>query len=295
MRTQYYYFVTGLPALSIDDSKSPLTPREFMEEAKKHLTAGDFRLLLRLCLPQDVDDLLRLIYKNENEGRPPDECSRAFWNAYLEVMKHKAADPGIPIPADYRGYPDWWHECVLEIFRAEEPPPFLSSQHRFLEAAYAFGAQQRSPFLSGWYDFNRDLQNILIAINGRQHGIPYEKHLVGSGELVEKLARSHAEDFGLGRQHELFESVYRIWEQNNILYRERGYDILRWKWIEHQNFFHYFNIERVLGYWAQLRILNRWAGLDPALGSEIFQDTLDNLANSFSFPAQFTVKSISKK
>ncbi|HOT40845.1 MAG TPA: DUF2764 family protein, partial [Candidatus Syntrophosphaera thermopropionivorans] len=102
-------------------------------------------------------------------------------------------------------------------------------------------------------------------------------------------------DFGLGNDNELFESISRIWEQNNILYREKQYDILRWKWIDDFNFFNYFNIERILGFDAQLRMLNRWIKLDPVKGKEIFESTLDTLTKSFSFPEQFKVKSISKK
>ncbi|MBW6513337.1 MAG: DUF2764 domain-containing protein [Candidatus Syntrophosphaera sp.] len=294
MRSQYYYFITGLPALSIDDSKSSITLQNFMEEAKTHLTAGDFKLLLLLCLPEDVGDLLRLIYQNESESRPIGECSRAFWQAYIELMKQKAADPSIRLSKDYQAYPDYWHELILGIFSGEELPPFLDSQHRLLEATFAFAAGLRNKFLSGWFEFNREIQNILIAINGRHHKLDFAKHLVGGGELVEKLAKSHAADFGLGKDHELFNDLLRIWEQNNILYRERGYDILRWKWIDNHNFFNYFNIDRILGYYAQLRILSRWLALDPSLGKEVFQDTMDTLSGSFSFPEQFNIKAKKK-
>lgn len=295
MRNQYYYFVSGLPALSIDDAKLAITPQQFLTQAREQLSPGDFRLLLLLCLPSDVDDLLRVIYKNESANRPIDECSRWFWQTYADEAKARAGDPGIRVSKDYQAYPDAWHKICVEIFQAEELPPFLESQHKLLEATYEYCSNLGNKFLSSWFAFNRDLQNILIAINGRQHNIPFARYLVGSGEIVDKLAQSHAADLGLGKESELFESLLRIWEQNNILYRERGYDILRWKWIDSQNFFNYFNIDRILGYYAQLRILNRWQSMDPVLGKEVFHDSMDSLSNSFSFPPQFNVKSISKK
>lgn len=295
MRSQYYYFVTGLPALSIDDSKSAISLQQFQTDAKQHLTARDFSLLQVLCLPEDINDLLRIIYKNESEARPIQESSRSFWQTYTELMKQKASDPAIPISKDYRAYPDFWHDLTLELFQAEEMPPFLETQHKMLEATYAYCSGLGNKFISKWFDFNRDIQNILIAINGRHHKIEFAKYLVGEGELVEKLSKSHAADFGLGKDHELFESLMRTWEQNNILYRERGYDIIRWKWIDNQNFFNYFNIDRILGYYTQLRILNRWLSLDPSMGRDIFQDTMDSMANSYSFPKQFNIKSPSKK
>lgn len=62
-----------------------------------------------------------------------------------------------------------------------------------------------------------------------------------------------------------------------------------------RTFFNYFNIDRILGYYAQLRILERWQGMEPTLGKEVFHDTMDNLVNSFKFPEQFNVKLINKK
>ncbi len=292
MRTQYYYFVTGLPALSIDDSKSQLSTAQFLAEAKNHLTAKDFRLLLLLCLPEDADDLARIMHGSENEGRPVGEGPRDFWKGYLERMKARAAGSSEALPKDYRVYPEFWHEAVLAAYSAEEMPPQLDTRHRLLAGSYEYCAGLGNKFLSQWFDFNRDLQNILTAINGRQHEVDYSRWLVGNGELVEKLAKSNAADFGLGKGHELFESVQRVWEQNNILYRERGYDILRWKWIENHNFFNYFNADRVLGYYAQLRIVERWLNLDPGYGREMFQDTMDALSGSFVFPDIFKVKSI---
>ena len=174
-------------------------------------------------------------------------------------------------------------------------PSYLDSQHKLLETVYDYCSSLPNKFMKHWFELNRDIRNILTAINGREHNIPFAKYLVGTDDLVSRLAQSHATDFGLGKEHELFESVYRIWEQNNILYRERGYDLLRWKWIDSQNFFNYFNIDRILGYYAQLRILERWQGMEPTLGKEVFHDTMDNLVNSFKFPEQFNVKLINKK
>ncbi|MBP7205018.1 MAG: DUF2764 family protein [Candidatus Cloacimonetes bacterium] len=292
MRTQYYYFVTGLPALSIDDTKSQISTAQFLKEAKNHLTAGDFRLLLLLCLPEDADDLARIMYGKEDEGRPVGDCSKFFWKSYAEQAKARAAGSSEPLGKDYRPYPEFWHDTVLAAYSAEELPPYLDTRHRLLAGSYEYCGSLGNKFLSQWYEFNRDLQNILTAINGREHQVEYARWLVGEGELAAKLAKSNAADFGLGKGHELFESVSRIWEQNNILYRERGYDILRWKWIENHNFFNYFNIDRLLGYYAQLRIVERWLNLDPGYGKSMFQDTMDALAGSFVFPDIFKVKSI---
>lgn len=294
MRTQYYYFVTGLPALSLDDTKSQLSTAEFLTEAKNHLTAGDFRLIQLLGLPEDADELTRIIHEKTEEGRPVSESAKLFWKGYLEQMKAKAAGSGEALDKAYKAYPEFWHRIILEAFSAEEMPPYLDTRHQLLAEAYDYCLGLGNKFLSQWYEFNRDLRNITTALNGRQHKLDFARWLVGSGELVDSLSRSNAADFGLGKGHELFDSVSRTWEQNNILYRERGYDILRWKWIDNHNFFNYFNVDRVLGFYAQLCIVERWINLDPGYGKEVFHDTMDTLSGSFAFPDIYKVKSIRK-
>ncbi len=81
--------------------------------------------------------------------------------------------------------------------------------------------------------------------------------------------KSYTADFGLGKEDDLYNALVRIYEQNNILYRERGYDILRWRWVEDYNFFNYFNIDRIFkSYYCQLRILARWIKSSPELEKE---------------------------
>lgn len=295
MHTQYYYFVTGLPVITIEDSKLPFTPDEFLLDAQEHITASDFKLLRWLRLPEKVIELVNVIYNKEDKLHPIDEESLIFYKEYIDHIKERASEPNIPVRKEFKIFPNFLHKIITELYMEEELPTYQKVRHKLLEATYEFCCKSTDDFLNQWFNFNRDMQNIIIAINGRAHNIDYVPYLIGKGELVEKLAKVHTMDFGFGKDNELFESISRIWEQNNILYREKHYDILRWKWIDDFNFFNYFNIERILGFDAQLRMLNRWLKLDPVKGKEIFESTLDTLTKSFSFPEQFKVKSISKK
>ncbi|MCB5246232.1 MAG: DUF2764 domain-containing protein [Candidatus Cloacimonetes bacterium] len=295
MHTQYYYFITGLPVITFEDNKIPFTPDEFLLEAEEHLVASDFQLLRCLRLPEKVIELLNVIYNKEDKLHTIDEENLKFYQDYKEHMKERASEPTIPVRKEFKIFPDFLHKIITDLYTEEEMPPYQKTRHKLLEATYEFCSKSSDDFLKHWFNFNRDMQNIIIAINGRAHNIDYVPYLIGEGELVEKLAKSHSLDFGLGKDNELFESIYRIWEQNNILYREKHYDILRWKWIDEFNFFNYFNIERILGYDEQLRMLNRWIKLDPTAGKEVFKNTIDTLSKSFTFPEQFKVKSTSKK
>ncbi len=94
-----------------------------------------------------------------------------------------------------------------------------------LKKFYAWTAKSSNEFIKDWFAFDAHLKNILTAINGRKFNLPYAQYLIGESETVEKLSKSHTADFGLGKEDDLYNALVRIYEQNNILYRERGYDI----------------------------------------------------------------------
>jgi len=204
-------------------------------------------------------------------------------------------NPEIKTPAEFEVLPDFIKEIVINALQQEELQPLPQTELALLKKFYAWTAKSSNEFIRDWFAFDAHLRNILTAINGRKFNLPYAQYLIGEGETLEKLSKSHTADFGLGKEDDLYNALVRIYEQNNILYRERGYDILRWRWVEDYNFFNYFNIDRILGYYCQLRILARWIKSSPELGKEVFNTILSDLNNSFSFPEDFNIKSTQRK
>ena len=112
MHTQYYYFVTGLPVITIDDSKLPFTPDEFLLDAQEHITASDFKLLRWLRLPEKVIELVNVIYNKEDKLHPIDEESLIFYKEYIDHMKERASEPTIPVRKEFKIFPDFLHKII---------------------------------------------------------------------------------------------------------------------------------------------------------------------------------------
>ena len=294
MSRDYFYFISGLPNLNFEDSKLAYSPEQFRTEAAAQLSESDFRFLEILHLPQDLENLLRLVYKSEKDFNPEGLYPDSHWEAYLEFLRRKLDKPDLACPPEFSILPEFVGNTLLRILQQEDMQSLLKTEGELIRQFYAWTARHENDFLAKWFNFDAHLRNILVAINGRKFNLAYADYLVGEDELTETLAKSHAADFGLGKEDELFESLIRIYEQNNLLYREKTYDILRWKWIDNQNFFNYFNIDRILGYYCKLRILSRWLKADPNWGKEVFHDTLNALENSFTFPEDFNIKSVKK-
>lgn len=290
MAAQYYYFIAGLPSISLDDTKLTYSPEQFREDASAQLSKEDFALLRLLHLPDDLLGLLDILYKEDREPNPERLKTPEYWQDYRAYLIAKADNKSLPVPEVFRDLPSFVESVLIEAFQKEEMPPRTVLEHSLLSEFFSYGTKHSNSFISKWFEMERQIKNILAAINARNHEIDFAKYLIGSDEDVLNLSKSHAADFSLGKDHPVFESIQRIWEQNNILYRERGYDIFRAKWIDQQNFFEYFNIDRILGYYTKLRLINRWLRADAEFGKEVFHDTLNRLENSFSFPEDFNIK-----
>ncbi|NLN35662.1 MAG: DUF2764 family protein [Candidatus Cloacimonetes bacterium] len=290
MAKQYYYFIAGLPSISMDDSKLVYNPVQFRDEAKAQLSEEDFKLIQVLHLPEDIANLLKTIYKKEQALNPEGLYSKEFWEEFIAFVKHSLDSINLETPSEYRSLPPFVKETAAELLQMEDLPTFPLAEHRILSRLFSYCAHHSNRFIREWFELECNIRNILAAINGRNHELDFAKYLIGEDDIVKNLTHSHAADFGMGKEHPLFDSLQRIWEQNNILYRERGYDVLRSKWIDDQNFFDFFNVDRLLGYYSKLRIINRWLKADAELGKEVFHDTLNKLENSFEYPEDFNIK-----
>lgn len=295
MKQDYYSFVCGLPNLNIEDTKLPWLPEEFLAEAHAQVSEKDYRLLEILHLPMDLDNLLRMVYKTNKEPNKEGLYSDDFWEEYLVFLRGAIENPELKTPPEFKILPDFIKITIIQVLKQEEKQPYSQTELELLNKFYSWTANSANDFIKNWYAFDAHIRNILTAINGHKFNLPYAQYLVGEDEIVDKLSKSHTADFGLGKEDDLYNALIRIYEQNNILYRERGYDILRWRWIDDYNFFNYFNIDRILGYYCQLRILSRWIKSSPELGKEVFHSILSDLNNSFSFPEDFNIKSTQRK
>lgn len=294
MSQDYYYFISGLPNLAFEDTKLSYEVEQFRIDAKAQLSASDFACLEILHLSAELDTLLNVLYKTAKDINPESLHTQEYWEEYLVFLREKADNHGLETPEQFAHIPGFITQIISNVLTQEDIQAFNNTEHELLTAFYAWTSNHSNEFIRKWFAYDAHIRSILSAINGRKFDLPYAKYLIGDSEMVESLAKSHAADFGLGKADEVFDNIVRVYEQNDILYRERGYDILRWKWIDNQNFFNYFNLERVLGYYCKLRILSRWIKADPNLGKEIFHDTLNAIENSFSFPEEFNIKSIIK-
>lgn len=289
MAKEHYSFVSGMPDIEFEEGKRPLTPEEFLRDAEDQLDRGAMDLLRLSLLPDEIANLLNVLLGTDRPHKDDALVGRQEWEAYIRALKAKLEPSGASPPAPFERLPAFVAELAVEYLTGDKDKPPLWWEFRFARAYDEFAAGLSNAFLREWTAFDRDMRNILAALAGRKAGHPYAEHLVGTGEEVEKLRSSQASDFGLGKQVPLVEDLVRIMDQPDVVERERAFDALRWKWIDRRNFFEYFTIDRIIGYFIQLRIIDRWTKLDPESGRAVFFEALSSLEKSFTFPEDFSL------
>jgi hypothetical protein len=280
-KQHYYYLIAGLPEILLDETRSKISVSELLEEIRIQLHPDDYHLLQVLFLKHDNANLLNLLLKREKKINKNGIYSQDF-------LEEQIKEPDSRILGYLRKF--------IELFKAGERDDPAKTWENLLEEFYFdYVLDIPNDFIREWFTLQRNINNVTTALNCRKHEISVENQLIGNNEVVQGILRSNARDFGLSQDFPEIEQILAVWEQENMLEREKALDTIRWNWINEHTFFHYFTVERVTGYVMQLEMVERWMGLDPKKGERMFRELLKEMESSFELPEEFHLQHIKGK
>ena len=262
--TNYYCLVAGLPDLSLEDGKLNYTVANFKSEIYSELSEKDRKLIDLFYLKFDnanlwnysQNELLALI-SSVREGDAPDKRYPSYLYEFITAYLALSAE---------------------ELYRAED---MLSACY------YAYAMNCGNQFVSSWFEFNLNINNILAALAARKYKMDVSQVVGGKTDVSEMIRTSNARDFGLSEMLEYFEQVLRISEIEELVEREKKIDLLKWNWMEDAVFFNYFTVERIFVFLLKLEMIGRWISMDKEKGSELFRQIIDKLKDEIQIPAEF--------
>lgn len=270
---EYHYLIAGLPDILIGQSKVAFKVSDFKAELQQFLHPEDFRLLEMLFLRFDNQNLLLLLQKNE-------EGWDAMGSFSQEDLLQGLEDDSKLLPA--------YMQVFAKAFRdGQDILPGMSWENQLTWLYYDYVLSSTAGFLADWFAFEQDFKNILAALSARRHGLSSEGQLIGNNPVTEALRKSHARDFGLSQEYPYVDKLLKIEEQTDLLERERIITQLKWNQIDEMNTFHYFTIDRLLGFMLKLISYERWITLDPDQGREVLEGKIGALERSFVFSKEF--------
>ena len=281
--SQYYYLVTGLPELSLEDNKLSYTVSDFKTEFYPKLSKEDQKLVDLYYLKFDNLNLLKLLKDREAVIDPRGNYTADQFVAVFNQFKEE----GVITSTD--SLPSYMIKFIQSYLTMNESgnTPDILAEDWLAGLYYEHAMQCKNDFVSSWFEFNLNTNNVLVALAARKYKMQIAPLIVGDTEVCQALKTSNARDFGLTSELDYFDQLLKISETEDLVEREKRLDQIRWKWMEDKTFFDYFSIERLYVFLLQLEIIERWISLDKEKGNQMFREIIDSLKDEVRVPKEF--------
>ena len=280
--SKYYYLVTGLPELTLEDNKLRYSVADFKKEFYPELSAGDQKLVDLFYLKFDNENVLSLLKDRE---AVVDERGNYTAESILAILGQIQEEGKILTPNVLPSYLNQFITSYMLDSSFTEGKVMVVD--RLAAMYYAYAMKCGNDFLSSWFEFNLHVNNILVALTARKFKMEVEPLIVGDTEVCQALRSSNARDFGLSSEVDYLEQVMKISEITDLVEREKKIDQLRWKWMEDKTFFEYFTLERLYVFLLQTDIIERWLTLDKEKGNQMFRNIIAALKDEVKVPVEY--------
>jgi len=266
----YYCLIAGLPDIEIDDNKLVYSVADFKKELYPFLSSDHSPLIELFYTKFDNQNLLHYVKDKETKFDDRGNITKDELEEGLKLLSEDDYSKNKDIPPYFKTFVDEYREAQNDSSEKWE--------NRLAALYYKWAMNCGNTMISKWFEFNMNLNNVLLASVGRKYHI--EVDVVGDNEIAESIRTSNQRDFGLTGTLDELVSFQRIAEEQDLYEREKKIDLLKWQWLDEQTFFKYFTIERVFAYLVKLEIIERWVSLDPEKGGKIFRELINSLKNS---------------
>ena len=278
--SNYYYLVTGLPDLTLDDSKLTYSTADFKTEFYPRLSAKDKKLFDLFYLQYDNVNVLKLLKDKEAAIDTRGLYSAEELLDLLAQLKEKN-------DVSKSLYPAYLITFISDYYNNSGEEDFSLAENRLAGLYYEYAMRCDNRFVAQWYEFNLTVNNILVALTARKYKLEIASMIVGDTEVCQALRTSNARDFGLSGEVDYMDQLMKISETEELLEREKKIDQMRWTWMENATFFNYFSVERLFVFLVQLEMIERWILLDKEKGNQQFRSIIESLKDGVQIPAEF--------
>src|SRR5665648_523037 len=268
----YYCLIAGLPDLILNENPKDLTSFQFRLELAEHLALKDHNLLELIYRPYDNNNLLNLLLQKDFQY----DILGNYTEDYLKAQ--------IIEPTDIVRY----LKLFITDFNSETfdtSPLFL--ENKLQELFYDYVLNTNNDFIKEWFTFDRNIKNILTAVNCHQYGYSTEKQLIPdhiSDGLYESLIRKiPMPELFADEELPYLEQILQIAEMAiDASEKEKATDNIKWSFLDEITVFHYFTIEKILSFVIKLTMVDRWRELDSDTGKKLLKRLISDLAVSYT-------------
>ena len=266
--SKYYCLVAGLPDITFDDSKLGYSVASFKEELDGVLTSADKKLIDLFFLKFDNKNLIAFIKGSKAEPDLMGSITNEEFDAFYKALKNEEKLP------KNKHVPSYMVEFLKSYVDSEnrEDAEEVLWEDRLAGYYYHFAMKCRNKFVSGWFELNLNINNLLTVMTCRKYGLDKNQYVVGNNDVAELLLSSNARDFGLGDEYEYLATAQHLVDESDLMVRERKIDALKWQWLDEKTFYVPFDITSIFAYILKLEMIERWLTLDKTAGEKSFRE-----------------------
>ncbi|MFH1692039.1 MAG: DUF2764 family protein [Candidatus Omnitrophota bacterium] len=259
---RYYYFISSLPDLALDDYKDPMRLEDFSKQLDEVLEGSHKSYVADILAVRDNLSLLDVVLGEDYKA------ASGHGLTAKENLNRMVEDEEWPAPRHIR-------EFIFSFKEAAKNGAPLNRRQAYDLLMYCYYyrmLRHENAFIREYFSFDLDLRNVLAALNARKSGSKEDFFVRADGDLITlKLKDSTFSDFGLSGELDYVGRLVEVFEHGDFVATEKYVDMLRWRKIDEINTFFYFDIEVILGFLLKLMMCERWLHLEPKKGHEAFE------------------------
>ncbi len=271
MNEGYYYLITSLPDLSLNDKNVGYTVRSFRELAAEHLTPSDYELLTYLYYPYDIQNLVTLI-KHDHPWNNNGNYSREE----LELCLQEPERLPVFLQPFVLESQKLWEKTSLKTLLNAATTHYIDWTHTI-----------PNRFLRKWLTFDQNLKNLLIWLNCQKFGLDPKEEVLGSYYEAEFLRQTKAAEINLKSWDFQFREALNHFDNPDIAVRELIINEMRWHHLDELLQPYVFGIEPLLGFAIRLQLINRNLTDTEEPGTRRLNELLTGVMNDYQLPENF--------
>lgn len=275
----YYCLMTGLPDISLENTKKDVSFSDLRESMDFELSKKDKKIVSYFFLKNDCSNLVKLLKDPEAEI---DDNGNFSKEQYADLIAAEGE-----LDDDVISFPKFMKDFVCEYPANKEKDGYFPEDD-ILYRFYQYASETcPNEMVKNWYKLNLDTTNILTAILARDNGWNIAQYIKGENDVTEMILANSSKDFNLSREYDYMTAIMDIVDCTDPVMKEKKMDAFKWLWLDDQTFFDSFSIDVLFAYICKLDMLVRWDKLDVEKGQETFRNIIENLRGEARVPDEF--------
>lgn len=268
-KQQYFYIISGLPNLSLQDGHLPFSAKTFLEDLRNKMDKKDFKLLCILYYARDNGNLLSILF-NKNNITQPEGC-------YSMLELKKGIEGNFLLP-------DYMNAFIASFKENKNLYEEAIWGAKLTELYFKTVIKTENDFLNQWMEFELNLKNLLLLMSNRKQVLPFSEIVIEANEISALMKENTLADFSTQPSIDFMNEAVKIIEAENLIEREKKIDALRWKKLEEMAFFNYFTVEAILSFIIKLMTIERWTILKQEPEKIFLTSILDAFIEKIKMP-----------